>query len=112
MSQAVSALGRRLQCVTPNLWLIRTQAQLNPGLERCQRRAQLMGGLSNELGLTLELAAQAFGEMVQGTHQRAQFTLHLDQRQGPQVIGLTFFHGAAQTLQRTQRGTDRKPHQH
>ncbi|MNZ98277.1 hypothetical protein D3C78_1175540 [compost metagenome] len=71
-----------------------------------------MGGLGDELRLTLELTAQAFGEMVQGTYQRAQFTLHFDQRQGPQVVGLTLFHRTAQALQRPQRSAHRKPHQH
>ncbi|MCY1446785.1 hypothetical protein D9M71_633720 [compost metagenome] len=60
-----------------------------------------MSGFGNELGLALELPAQAFGEMVQGPHQRTQLTLNFDQWQCPQIVGLTFFHGAAQALERT-----------
>ncbi|MNN49594.1 hypothetical protein D3C81_1641300 [compost metagenome] len=59
-----------------------------------------MGSVGDELRLAFELAAQALGEVVQGTHQRAQFALHLHHRQGPQIVGLTLFHRRAQALQR------------
>ncbi|MNZ49135.1 hypothetical protein D3C78_668950 [compost metagenome] len=50
--------------------------------------------------------------MVQSPHQRAQLTLHLHHRQGPQVVRLALFHRRAQALQRPQRGTHGKPHHH
>ncbi|MNF13053.1 hypothetical protein D3C80_2147550 [compost metagenome] len=70
-----------------------------------------MGRIGDKLRLTLELHTQAFGEMVQGTHQWPQLALHLHQRQRSQVIGLALLHRRAQALQRTQRGTDGEPHQ-
>ncbi|MNY39518.1 hypothetical protein D3C86_1742020 [compost metagenome] len=69
MGQAISALSRGFQRAAPGLWLGRTQAQLKPRLERRQWRAQFMGGIGNELRLPLELSAQAFGKVIEGTHQ-------------------------------------------
>lgn len=42
-----------------------------------------MGGVGNELRLTLELATQSLGEVIERPHQWPQLALHLDQRQGP-----------------------------
>jgi hypothetical protein len=111
VGQPVGALGRRLQAGVPVGRLRRAQAQLQPRLERCQRGAQLVGGIGDELRLALELPAQALGEVVQRLHQGAQFVLHLDHRQRPQVVRLALLDRAAQPLQRAQRRADGEPHQ-
>ena len=95
----------------PQRRLALAQAQLDARLERRQRRAQLVGGVGDELCLALELLAQALGEVVERGHQRAQLILHLNHRQRLQVVRLALFHRRAQALQRAQRGTHRQPHQ-
>lgn len=112
MDQAVGVLRRGLQGRTPGFRLLLAQAQFQARLERRQRRAQLVGGIGDELRLPLEQAAQALGEVVQRLHQRPQFMLDLEHRQRPQVVRLALFHLAAQAIQRTQRGAHRQPHQH
>ena len=71
-----------------------------------------MGGIRDELRLTLKLHAQAFGEVIERPHQRAQLTLDFHQRQRPKIVGLALFDRSTQTLQRAQRGTDGEPYQH
>ena len=111
VGQLVGALHRFLQRGPPDLRLFGPQAQFDARLECRQGRAQLMGGIGDELRLPLELNAQAFGEMVERLHQRPQLALHLHQRQGAQVIGLTVLDFVAQALQWPQRRADRDPHQ-
>ncbi|CAM3925035.1 hypothetical protein PSRE111525_18905 [Pseudomonas reidholzensis] len=112
VGQPVGPLCSRLQGLPPLLRLMRAQPQLDPRLQRRQRRAQFMGGIGNELRLALELPAQPLGKMIERPHQRPQLALHLDHRQGPQVIRLALLHRRAQALQRTQRGADGEPHHH
>ncbi|MNT67869.1 hypothetical protein D3C72_2060430 [compost metagenome] len=57
MGQAIGALRGSFQGAAPRVGLSRTHAQFQSSLERCQRCAQLMGGIGNELRLALELLA-------------------------------------------------------
>ena len=74
--QAVGALGGRFQGAAPGGRFFGTQAQFQPGLERRQGGAQLVGSVGNKLRLALELPAQTFGEMVERAHQWAELILN------------------------------------
>ena len=80
VSEAVGTLRRLLQGAVPQRWFALAQTQFDARLERRQRRAQLVGGVGDELRLAFELLAQTLGEVVERGHQRAQLVLYLDHR--------------------------------
>lgn len=84
---------------------------LQVGLDRGQRAAQLVGGIAGQASLAFDGLGDALEQLVLGFHQRLQFARQGRQLQWLQRVGATSGEGVANPLERRQALAGAEPEQ-